>query len=108
MTTESEQALENSLIAQLERMKYERVIVRGEADLLENLKAQLEKHNQTSFSAGEFQKILNHLAKGNVFDRAGILRDKMRLVRGDGTNFYVEFFNQNAWCQNEFQVTNQI
>lgn len=108
MTTQSEQSLETNLIAQLEQMKYERVTIHHEQDLMMNLKAQLEKHNQTAFSESEFQKILNHLAKGNVFDRAKILRDKMRLIRDDGTNFYVEFFNQQAWCQNEFQVTSQV
>ena len=108
MTTESEQILENSLISQLVKMKCGRVVVHDEKELLANLKIQLEKHNKTIFSASEFQKILNHLAKGNVFDRALILRDNMRLIRDDNTNFYVEFFNQKAWCQNEFQVTNQI
>lgn len=108
MTTESEQSLENNLITQLIKMKYQRVTIHDENELLVNLKAQLEKHNKTIFSNAEFQKILNHLAKGNVFDRALTLRDTMRLVRDDNTNFYVEFFNQKAWCQNEFQVTNQI
>ena len=108
MATESEQSLETNLIIQLAKMKYERVAVHDENELLINLKTQLEKHNKTIFSDSEFQKILNHLAKGNVFDRALTLRDTMRLIRGDNTNFYVEFFNQKAWCQNEFQVTNQI
>lgn len=108
MTTESEQALENSLIAQLVKMKYERVIIRDEKDLLTNLKTQLEKHNQATFSDTEFQKILNTLAKGNVFDRAITLRDKIRIIRDNGKNFYVELLNQKAWCQNEFQVANQV
>ncbi len=56
----------------------------------------------------EFAKVLNYLNKGNVFDRAKILRDTMHLVRDDGTSAYVEFINQKAWCQNQFQVTNQI
>lgn len=106
--TQSEQSLENNLITQLVKMKYERVTVHDESKLLLNLKTQLEKHNKINFSESEFQKILNHLAKGNVFDRALILRDNMRLIRDDNTNFYVEFFNTKAWCQNEFQVTNQI
>lgn len=106
--TQLEQALENALLAQLEKMKYERVVIRDKAALVANLKVQLEKHNQTIYSASEFQRILNHLGKGNVFDRAKTLRDQMHLVRDDGTSSYVEFFNQRAWCQNEFQVANQI
>ncbi|MEK7202624.1 MAG: type I restriction endonuclease subunit R [Patescibacteria group bacterium] len=108
MKIQSEQTLENNLIAQLQKMKYERVVVADEKELIANLKFQLEKHNETAFSEGEFQKILNHLAKGNVFDKAKTLRDTMRLIRDDGTNYYVEFFNSREWCQNEFQVTNQV
>ncbi|HMS92698.1 MAG TPA: HsdR family type I site-specific deoxyribonuclease, partial [Candidatus Saccharibacteria bacterium] len=109
MTTQSEQALENNLIKQLVTMKkYERVVVRNEQELQINLKAQLEKHNNTIFSDKEFARILIHLNKGNVFDRAKILRDKMDLHRDDGKVIFIEFLNTKEWCQNEFQVANQV
>lgn len=108
MTTQSEQTLENTLVSQLESMKYERVIIHNEKDLLVNLKAQLEKHNKVSLSEKELERVLNHLAKGNVYDRAKILRDTMHLTRDDGKSAYIEFINQREWCQNEFQVTNQV
>ena len=108
MATQSEQALENQLIKQLESLEYERVSVMSENDLLANLKRQLEKHNKTTFSEIEFKRITNHLNKGNVFDKAKILRDKFVLVRDDGTNSYIEFLDTEHWCQNLFQVTNQV
>jgi len=108
MTAQSEQTLENNLIKQLEKMKYERVIIYDEEFLFANLKIQLEIHNNIKLSDKEFEKVLNHLDKGNVFDRAKILRDKMHLVRDDGTSAYIEFINQEKWCQNEFQVANQV
>lgn len=108
MNTQSEQALENSLIAQLQEMKYEKVLIFNEDDLLMNLKSKLEKHNGISLTEKEFSKVLNHLNKGNVYDRSKILRDKMHLIRDDGTNAFIEFMNLNMWCQNEFQVTNQV
>jgi type I restriction enzyme, R subunit len=108
MTTQSEQALENSLLFQLQQMKYERVIIANENDLVANLKKQIEKHNHVSLSDKEFEKVLNHLNKGSVFERAKILRDQMHLVRDDGTNAYIEFMNLQEWCQNEYQVTNQV
>ncbi len=108
MTTQSEQTLENNLIKQLQQMKYERVNIPDEFALFANLKKQLEKHNSITLSEKEFKKVLNHLDKGNVFDRAKILRDKMHLVRDDGSSAYIEFLNQEDWCQNEFQVANQI
>lgn len=108
MTTQSEQTLENSLIKQLEGMKYERVNIPDETVLFANLKTQLEKHNELTFSDREFESILNFLDTGGVFDRAKILRDKMPLRRDDGTTKIIEFLNTEAWCKNEFQVANQI
>lgn len=92
MTTQTEQALENKLISQLVGMKYTQVTIADEADLLKNLKTQLEAHNKTTFSASEFERILNHLSKGDVYNKALVLRDKMRLTRDDNTGFFVEFF----------------
>ena len=108
MNTQSEQALEQSLIEQLIKMKYERVVIRDEKELLANLKQQLEKHNDTTYSESEFARILNELNKGSVYDRAKILRDKLHITRDDGSNGFVEFLNKDKWCQNEYQVTNQI
>jgi type I restriction enzyme R subunit len=106
--TQSEQALEKNLITQLVGMKYARILIRDEADLLINLKAQLEKHNGIMLTDKEFARVLNYLNKGGVYDRAKILRDRMHLQRDDGTSAYVQFFNDKEWCSNQFQVTNQI
>ena len=108
MTTQSEQALEENLIAQLVGMGYERVQVADEAQLVTNLRIQLERHNETAFSDVEFERILNHLNKGGVYDRARTLREKMSLLRDDGTHKNIEFINMAKWCQNTFQVTNQV
>lgn len=108
MTTQSEQTLENNLIVQLQDMKYERIAISNESAMVSNLKCQLEKHNKTTFSDNEFAKILNHLNKGNIFDRAKTLHDYMHLVRDDNNSFFVEFLNTREWCQNQFQVTNQV
>lgn len=109
MTTQSEQTLENELIEQLAgELKYEHVVIRDEADLLVNLKAQLEKHNNATYSDSEFTRILNHLSKGSVFDKAKTLRETFHFQRDNGESAYVQFFNQREWCQNQFQVTNQV
>ncbi len=108
MTTQSEQILENSLIQQLGKLGYESVVIADEAALLSNLKTQLEKHNQITLSDQEFAKVLNHLNKGNIFDRAKTLRDKFQLTKDDGQSTYIEFINMDHWCQNQYQVTNQV
>jgi type I restriction enzyme R subunit len=108
MTTQPEQALEDSLVKQLIDLGYEYVQVRDERDLLTNLKAQLEKHNKVDISASGFEQILNHLNKGNVFDRAKVLRDKVRYKKTNGETIWLEFLDVANWCQNQFQVTQQI
>lgn len=108
MPTQPEQVLEDNLVAQLVTLGYGKVIIKDESDLLKNLKSQLEKHNNVTLSEKEFQKVLNHLNKGNVFDRAKILRDKMQLTKDDGKSIYLEFLNLEHWCQNQFQVTQQV
>ena len=108
MSTQSEQQLENALITQLETLGWDRVTIKDEADLVSNLKRQLELHNKTSLSDTEFKQVLNKLARGNIFEKAKILRDKVDFTRDDGTTGYIELINQRQWCKNQYQVTNQI
>ncbi|HYW21869.1 MAG TPA: HsdR family type I site-specific deoxyribonuclease [Nodularia sp. (in: cyanobacteria)] len=105
---QSEPELEQNLIKRLTGLGYEPVNISNAEDLKANLKAQLEKHNGITLSDTEFKSILNHLDKGNIFERAKRLRDKMELSRDDGITFYLEFLNTEHWCQNQYQVTNQI
>jgi type I restriction enzyme R subunit len=84
MSTQSEQVLEDNLVKQLSSLGHNFVTIKDEDDLLANLKAQLEKHNNLSLSSKEFSKVLNYLDKGNVFEKAKILRDKMQLERDNG------------------------
>jgi len=108
MPTQPEQVLEDNLVAQLVTMGYAKIVIKDEKDLLANLKTQLEKHNKISLSDTEFKKVLNHLNRGNVFERAGILRDKMQYTKDDGKSAYLEFMDIENWCQNQFQVTQQV
>ena len=117
MTAQSEQALENGLIATLQDMSYDYVQIKEETNLLSNFKAQLEKHNakaladigRTSFTDKEFDKICIYLEGGTLFEKSKKLRDLYPLETEDGQHrIWVEFLNKNHWCQNEFQVSNQI
>jgi type I restriction enzyme R subunit len=108
LTTQPEQVLENNLVSQLIALGHKSVVIKTEVDLLSNLKSQLEKHNKTTFTASEFDRIVIHLSKGNIFDKAKTLRDKYVLQKDNGDKAYIEFINQDFWCQNQFQVTNQI
>ena len=108
MSHQSEATLENNLIKQLIGLKYSAVKIQDGEALVSNLKSQLEVFNETTFTTKEFDAVLNHLAKGNVFEKAKTLRDRFQLDKEDGTSFYVRFFNTENTSQNLYQVTNQI
>ncbi len=108
MAKQSEAVLEENLIKQLIAQEYKPVTIKDDKALESNLKSQLEKHNKTNISDSEFKRILNHLNKGNVFEKAKILRDKYVLPCDDGTTKYIEFLDSEHWCQNLFQVTSQV
>ena len=108
MTSQPEQILENNLVNQLEKLGYKRVVIRDENDLLANLKSQIEAHNKVQLSENDFKQILNYINKGNVFERAKILRDRVPYTDAQGETRTVELINQIHWCQNEFQVTQQV
>ncbi len=108
MSKQPEQILENQLVAQLEKLQYAKVVIKDENDLIANLKTQLEKHNNITFSDKEFERVLNILSKGSVFEKAKTLRQKQHIERENGDNLYFEFLNTEHWCQNEFQVTHQV
>ena len=75
MSHQSEAALENALILQLRALGYASVKIQDGAALVANLKSQLGAFNNTVFSEKEFDNILNHLSKGNIFEKAKTLRD---------------------------------
>ena len=116
MATQSEAALEEGLIKTLIDNSYERVYIKEEENLKENFKIQLEKHNakelsahgRTCFTEKEFDRIMLYLEGGTRFEKAKKLRDIYPLETEDGDHIWVQFLNQQKWCQNEFQVANQI
>ena len=122
MSRQSEQILEEQLLIQLQKLGYQYVSIADEKDLLANLQVQLEKHNQAAlaktgnskFSKTEFERVLNLLNKGSVFEKSKTLRQKQHIIRdapegaATGENLYFEFLNTEHWCQNQYQVTHQV
>lgn len=105
---QSEAQLEEGLVNRLIGLGYAPVTLPDMAAVRDNLRVQLGKHNGVTLSDAEFAKVINHLDKGNVFDKAKTLRGRMQLTRDDGTPLYLRFMNTQEWCQNEYQVTTQV
>lgn len=116
MVTQSEHVLENGLIKTLQENGYEYIQLREEENLYANFKSQLEKHNRKQlalhnlehFTDKEFERVRIHLEGGTRFEKAKKLRDLYPLELENGERIWIEFLQKEKWCQNEFQVSNQI
>lgn len=110
MATQPERDLEGKLIEQLVQLGYTSVTISNEAELVANLKTQLEKLNGiVPMSDKEFAQILNKLRKGSVYDKAKLLRQpKIDYTKDDGTVSYLSLLNSIEWCKNIYQVTSQV
>lgn len=76
-------------------MGYERVEKCNEADLVKNLKVQLEKHNRIQLTNDEFEQIKDKLKKGDVFDKARMLRGRIDVIGADGIPKYIELVSEH-------------
>ena len=108
MTTQPEAILEQNLVNSLEELGYKKVVLKDESDLINNLKSQLEKHNNKTFSENEFKQVLNAISKGNIYEKAQLLRGKVEYNKDNGEKGFIELINQIHWCKNQYQVTHQI
>ncbi|MBB1369427.1 type I restriction endonuclease subunit R [Pseudoalteromonas sp. SR45-4] len=112
MAYQSEQELEDKLVAQLAKkvggkQQFEKANITDVESLRANLKKQLSKLNGFEISDNELKQIRNALAKGNVFDKAKILRDRLQINKDDGTAGYIRFIDSDV-DNNHFQVTQQV
>lgn len=113
MGYQSEYGLEENVVKQLQDLGYERVSLRNEIQLKENFRRILNERNAdklegTPISDSEFKRIMIDISDKSVFESAQILRDKYVLERDDETKVYLSLMNIKKWCQNTFQVTNQV
>lgn len=98
---------------QLKENGYESVTIRNDEQLLDNFRSILnERHkdklNDQPLTDKEFQRLLTMINGKGIFESARILRDKLPLKRDDESEVYLSFLDTVNWCQNKFQVTNQV
>ena len=110
MAYQSEAALEQQFIDQLNKQGYTSVSIPDYDALVENFKAQFETFNSSKLDRPltdkEWERVMNIMLGKSVFQSAKILRDKFVLEREDGTKVYLSFFDADH-TKNIFQATNQ-
>lgn len=109
---QSEQDLERDLIDRLQRQGYEYLPIHQEAELVANLRRQMERLNDYQFTDGEWQrffktKIANE-GKG-IEDKAfTIQQDPVKTLRlDDGTDRNIKLIDKKDIHANSTQVINQ-
>jgi len=109
---QSEAELEQRFIRQLQNQSYEYLKIRSEADLIANLRRQLEALNKIEFTEGEWARFFDEvLGKANegVLDKTKRLQESeiQILRREDGTFRNVYLIDKQHVHNNRLQVINQ-
>lgn len=109
---QSENDLEQAFIKQLQSQAYEYVSIKSEADLIANLRRQLEKLNSYSFTDNEWEKFfVSTLANPNqsiVEKTITIQEDYIKnLTRDDGSIKNIYLIKKDNIHDNNLQVINQ-
>lgn len=109
---QSEAALERELIQLLESQAYERLRLTSEAQLVANLRSQLEALNGIKFTDGEWERFFAEKIAGKndgiVEKTVRLQEDHVQLLdRDDGTTKNVTLLDKRNVHNNRLQVVNQ-
>ena len=109
---QSEAELEKQFIALLESQAYERLSITSEADLIANLRSQLEALNQVTFSDAEWERFFNERIAGKndgiVEKTVRVQEDHVQLLtRDDGSTKNISLLDKQNIHNNRLQVLNQ-
>lgn len=109
---QSEADLEKAFIKQLSEQAYEYLPIKEEKDLIVNLRAQLEKLNEYTFTDNEWKSFFNtKLADSNngIEEKTNIIQNDyiQNLNRDDGTVKNIYLIDKSNIHNNSLQVINQ-
>jgi len=109
---QSEAELEKAFITQLQTQACEYLQIKSEADLIQNLRLQLEKLNDYTFSNNEWIRFFNqYLANANegIEEKTYTIQENYikNLTRDDGTTKNIYLIDKQNIHNNSLQVINQ-
>lgn len=109
---QSEAALEEAFIRRLEEQAYERLKITTEKDLIDNVRLQLERVNNITFSDSEWERFFSTKVSsandGIVEKTARIQEDPIQILeRDDGSTKNIRLIDKGNIHNNRLQVINQ-
>lgn len=110
---QSEAELERAFVKQLEQQAYEVLPITSDAELIANLRTQLERLNRITFSEGEWKQFLTEViarsGDGIVEKTARIQEEHVQVLRrDDDTTKNVMLIDKANIHNNALQVVNQV
>ncbi|MGL4950479.1 MAG: type I restriction endonuclease subunit R [Mycoplasma sp.] len=108
---ESENLLELSFLQQLIDQGYENVNVKNDTQLILNLKTQLEKLNNMTFSNNEWKQIEKVLINNDsITQKTNFFQNNVNfnIELDDGSKKNIYFINKKDYSKNTFQIFNQF
>ena len=109
---QSEAQLEAEFIRLLAQLGYERLTIHKEKDLIDNLRLQLEKLNNYSFTDGEWQRFFTEVlanSKDGIVEKTRLIQeDHVQVLRRDnGESKNILLIDKKCIHNNSVQVINQ-
>ena len=109
---QSEAELEKEFIRLLVELGYERLTIHKEKDLITNLRLQLEKLNNYTFSDSEWERFFSEVlanAKDGIVEKTRLIQEDhvQVLKRDDGTSKNILLIDKKSIHNNRLQVINQ-
>ena len=109
---QSEADLEKEFIRLLCELGYERLTVHKEADLIANLRTQLEKLNNYHFTNGEWKRFWNEVlanANSGILEKTRLIQeDYVQVLRRDnGESKNIQLIDKKCIHNNSLQLINQ-
>ena len=109
---QSEAELEKEFIRLLVELGYERLTIHKEKDLITNLRLQLEKLNNYTFSDSEWERFFTEVlanAKDGIVEKTRLIQEDhvQVLKRDDGTSKNILLIDKKGIHNNRLQVINQ-
>ncbi len=109
---QSEADLETEFIAELERHGYEHLQLKSEAELIANLRKQLELLNKITFSDAEWTRFFETVIAGQnltIIEKTALIQEApvQLLKRDDGTDKNIRLIDRGNIHNNTLQFINQ-
>lgn len=78
------------------------------SDIVDNFRIKLEAINEIKLSDSEFERVYELINQGTVFERSTRLLREIDIHLDNGEPKVLKLMKKDRWCENEFQIAQEI